>query len=243
MIWLAMFVLLQAQGSNSTAGNSIAAIANSVASSVAEGFGDIIQSYGYAAVFALMLLEGIGFPVPSEVVLPLAGYYAAQGAMSPILAFIAVFAGTTGGLVIDYYIGYYLGKDVIYRHMALFRVDRVKLEAFDRWFVRNGTFAVFIVRFIPEIRALISVPAGFARMSFRRFMAASLAGTFIWDVVLMWFGYRLQSTNSIYTDMVAVSVFIAVLYMLYRYGTGRMLKGVKGGAAKSGQGARRHGIA
>ncbi len=204
----------------------LTSLPGAAASAVSEQFSDLIQSYSYAAVFVLMLLEGIGFPIPSEVVIPLAGYYAATGALNPALSFLAVFAGSTGGLLIDYFIGYYVEKDVVYKHLHFFRINKHSLAHFDSWFNSNGTFAVFIARLIPEVRALISLPAGFAKMPLGRFMLASVTGTLVWDAVLMWFGYTLQSVNSVYLLLTAIGVFGMVLYVLYRYGTKWM--GAKG---------------
>lgn len=178
----------------------------------------IMQQYGYFGIFGLMLLEGASLPIPSEVVIPLAGYFAAQGALNLPLAFIAVLAGSVAGLLIDYYIGYFLGKGVVYKHLKFFHVKQKTLDSFDAWFNRNAVAAVFITRFIPEIRALMSFPAGFARMPMKKFLAYSVAGNIIWDSVLILFGYYLYGQqNNLVVIFGAIGLFALVLYMIFRY--------------------------
>ncbi len=171
--------------------------------------------YGYLAVFGLMLLEGSSLPVPSEVVMPLAGLLAQKGIFNFYIALFAGLMGSIGGLIIDYYIGYFLGKDVVYKHLRLFHIRQESLDNFDEWFTRNGTAAVFISRLIPVLRTFMSFPAGFARMNAKKFFAYSIAGTFIWDVVLMAFGYYfLSATNAVYV-LFAIAVFAIMVYLIY----------------------------
>lgn len=174
-----------------------------------------IQSYGYIAIIILMTLEGTSLPVPSEVIAPTAGYLAAQGILNPYLAFLAVLIGNTFGMIIAYAIGYLVGKKVVYKHLRFFHIKQETLDSFDAWFARNGTFAVFITRMIPEIRGLISFPAGFAKMSFPKFLFWSVLGSAIWDAVLVAFGYYLHAASNIVWIMGAIALFIIVLYLIY----------------------------
>ncbi len=183
-----------------------------------------IQGYGYIALLILMSLEGTGLPVPSEVVIPAAGYFAAKGALNLWLAFIVVLIGNTIGMAIDYTIGYYLGKKVVYKHLKLFHVSQESLDAFDAWFNRNGAFAVFVSRMLPEIRALMSFPAGFARMGLKKFFFWSILGSAIWDGVLILFGYYLISTSNFTILAVSIALFIIILYALVKYAIGRIKK-------------------
>lgn len=175
-----------------------------------------ISTYGYAGLFGLMALEGASFPVPSEVVAPVAGYLAAKGALDFYLAALAILAGNMLGAAADYAIGYFLGKDVVYRHLALFHIKKSSLDSFDEWFARNGSAAVFASRMIPVLRGLISFPAGFAEMNFGKFMAFSLIGSAIWDVALMLFGYYLLSSQNLYLVMASIAALIIVFYIIYK---------------------------
>lgn len=174
-----------------------------------------MYAHGYYALFVLMLLESASLPIPSEVVLPLAGYLGAVHAFNVYVAFIVALLAGVLGMGIDYFIAYYLGKEVVYKHLRRFRIKRRHLEAFDRWFEGNGAFTVFIGRLLPEIRGVISFPAGFALMPKKKFFLYSFAGTVIWDAALMTFGYYALNVSNIYITMISVALFAIALYVLY----------------------------
>jgi membrane protein DedA with SNARE-associated domain len=196
---------------NSTA--SAASAVNGAAAAVVS----FIASHTYLGVFALMALESASLPIPSEVVLPAIGYLAATGAVNFYLAFAAAVIGSMVGIAIDYYVAYFVGKDVVYRHLQSFHIKKSTLDAFDNWFARNGSFAVFISRLIPIVRGLISFPAGFAQMPQKKFYLYSFLGTAIWDITLMLFGYYALDTANITVMFVAVAAFGIVLYAIYVY--------------------------
>ncbi len=184
----------------------------------------LISQYSYYAILVLMLLEAAAFPVPSEVVLPAVGYLAATNQLNPPLSFAAVIIGGIIGMGVDYYIAYFLGKDVVYRHLSLFHVNRERLEAFDDWFAKNGAFAVFITRLVPLVRALINFPAGFAQMPARKFFVYSIAGTLVWDVLLIGFGYYALSLNSFPMVIASIFLFALALYAVYHFTMKRIKK-------------------
>ncbi len=182
-----------------------------------------IHAYGYMALFIAMALESSSIPVPSEVVMPLSGLLAAKGIFSFPLAFIASLLGSLLGIAVDYYIGYYIGKDIVYKHLHRFRISKEKLDSFDKWFERNGVAAVFITRLIPVLRTLMSFPAGFTRMDKKQFFAYSIAGAFIWNLVLMLFGFYVSTyANNAVILMSALGVFALLLYVVYREALKRM---------------------
>ncbi len=184
----------------------------------------LISEYGYIAIFGLMLLEGSSLPVPSEVVLPLAGLLVANHTLNFGLVYIAALLGSIAGLAVDYYIGYFLGKDVVYKNLKLFHIKQAQLDAFDKWFDRNGVSAVFFTRFIPVLRTIMSFPAGFAHMEQKRFFAYSIAGTAIYDIILIIFGIKALSTHNAVITLTSIGIFAIVLYSLYRYAMKRMSK-------------------
>jgi len=173
------------------------------------------HAYGYAAVFFLMLLESATIPVPSEVIMPLAGIFAARHIFDFWPALIASILGSGAGIAIDYYIGYFIGKDIVYKHLRFFRITQAQLDAFDIWFERNGMAAVFITRLVPVIRTVMSFPAGFAKMKPKSFFAYSISGAVIWNTVLMVFGFYALSGTSAEQILAAIGVFVLVLYMIY----------------------------
>lgn len=177
----------------------------------------LIGAYGYAAIFVLTVLEA-AIPIPSEVILPLVGYFGATGQINVFAGYFVAIVGSVIGMTIDYYIAYFLGKEVVYKHLHLFHIKRKSLETFDAWFEKNGRFTVFISRLIPLVRALINFPAGFAEMSVRDFILYSLAGSLIWSALLVGFGYYahgLVVMNLLYL-VIAIALFFVALYALYR---------------------------
>lgn len=183
-----------------------------------------IKSYGYAAIFILMALESSSLPVPSEVVLPLAGLFVAKGLLNFWLALGAAVLGSIVGSLIDYAIGYFIGKEIVYKHLKIFHIKKESLERFDKWFEKNGVAAVFLTRLVPVVRTLINFPAGFAKMPFKKFMLYSVAGMIIWDIVLMAFGFYLLAANSAVIVLAAVGVFAILLYVVYKLAMRRMSK-------------------
>ncbi len=184
----------------------------------------LMGHYGYLAIFGLMLLESSSIPVPSEVILPLAGLFVANGTLHFVPAYAAALLGSLGGLAIDYYIGYFVGKDVVYKHLKLFHISQERLDAFDAWFTRNGLAAVFLSRLIPVIRTVMSFPAGFARMDQKRFFGYSIAGAAIYDLVLIVFGMKALSTNNAVVTLASIGAFAIVLYAVYKLALRRMGK-------------------
>ena len=175
-----------------------------------------LSKYGYIALFGLMVLESASLPIPSEVVLPVAGLLAARGLAGfnfYVALLVAVAAGIVG-ITIDYFIAYFVSKDVVYKHLQLFHIKRETLDGFDSWFNRNGVFAVFSMPMVPVLRGLVSFPAGFAAMPKKQFYAYSILGSLIWDVVLMSLGY--YALQGSVTEIIAVIAIMGVaLYALY----------------------------
>ncbi|VVB77187.1 SNARE associated Golgi protein [uncultured archaeon] len=185
--------------------------------------------YGYVAVFVLMALEAASLPIPSEVVLPLAGYLGATGELGIIGSFIAAIAGSILGMTADYYIAYFIEKDVVYKHLHWFHIKRENVEAFDAWFNDNGRFTVFISRLLPVVRGLINFPAGFAKMRLRDFYIYSIAGAAIWTALLMGLGYYAHGLidQNVYYLTIALAVFAIALYALYKYVMKKILLEIK----------------
>lgn len=184
-----------------------------------------VTSYGYLAFFILMLLESASVPgVASEVVLPLAGLFAARGVLSFPIAFVVILAGSMVGIEIDYYIAYFIGKDFVYKNAGRFGIKKESIRDFEEWFVDNGPFAVFISRFIPVVRGLISLPAGFALMDQKKFFFYSLAGAIIWNFVLMLFGYYALAAHNATEVLASIAIFVIIMYALFHIGMHKIRK-------------------
>jgi len=139
-----------------------------------------------------MLLESSSLPIPSEVVLPFAGYLASSGLLNFWIAVtIATVAGIVGSLV-DYYIGL-KGVQSLAKHKILGRVllSQTQLEIAASWFSRHGASMVFLSRLLPGFRTIVSFPAGAVRMKLLKFIAFTAAGCIFWNVILIYVGWYL----------------------------------------------------
>ena len=180
--------------------------------------------YDYLAIIVLMALESASLPIPSEIILPLAGHFVRTGNLNIILAIVASMVGTVIGISVDYWIAYFIEKDVVYKHLHTFKINKSSLEAFDGWFAKNGAFTVFVSRMLPVVRGLISFPAGFAKMNLKNFYLYSLIGALIWNTALIIFGYYALSISNVQIMFAVLAVFAIVLYFVYRAG----MKKIKG---------------
>lgn len=155
----------------------------------------LLEGWGAGAVFLLMLLENVFPPIPSEVVLPLAGYTAYQGKASLSLTILAGTAGSVAGATIWYYAGRWLGtarlKRFADRHGRWLTLTPTQIDQVDRWFDRHGRWAVLFGRMAPGVRTLISVPAGVTAMPLPPFLVCTTVGSAIWTTLLVAAGYEL----------------------------------------------------
>jgi membrane protein DedA with SNARE-associated domain len=156
----------------------------------------LIEQSGYLGVGFLMFLETLFPPIPSEVIMPVAGMAAARGKMGFAGAVASGTAGAMLGNIVWYLAARALGHDrlrpFIQRHGKWLTLDWADVERVHRWFDRHGIALVLIGRVIPTIRSIISIPAGLLDMRFRNFVIASTIGTAVWTAVLTGAGYKLQ---------------------------------------------------
>lgn len=154
----------------------------------------VIDSLGAVGVGLLVALENIVPPIPSEIVLAMAGYLAGEGEINVVLVTVAATAGSVAGALALYWIGAALGEDRLKRWLdRVPLVERDDLEKADRWFERYGGWAVFLGRMVPVVRSLVSVPAGADRMPLGRFLALTTLGSGIWNSLFVGLGYALGS--------------------------------------------------
>lgn len=156
---------------------------------------NVIQSVGYPGIGLLMVVENVFPPIPSELIMPFAGFVATDGTLSLAGVVIAGTVGSVLGALPLYYVGYRVGEQRLRRwvdrhgHWIMLSVE--ELERSQDWFHRHGAAAVFFCRLVPGIRSLISVPAGMSGMSMVLFLLLSALGTGIWSGVLACLGYVL----------------------------------------------------
>ncbi len=149
-----------------------------------------VLDWGYLGVFVMMVFESTAVPIPAEVVIPPAAYWAAQGRFNIWLVVLAATAGSWVGSALSYWVAYMLGRPLVQRYGRYVFLSPAKLEKADLWFDTYGAGGIFVARLLPGIRHLISIPAGLFRMNFKKFSAMTVAGAGLFNGALAWFGVR-----------------------------------------------------
>jgi LPXTG-motif cell wall-anchored protein len=152
---------------------------------------EVLVGGGLFVLFGLVLLENLLPPIPSEVILPLAGFLVADGEMSFVAAMIAATAGSVVGALIIYGVGRYGGRPLLLRYGDYLYLNAERIDRSEAWFEQYGQRIVFFGRMIPGIRSVVSVPAGLARMDLTLFTLLTLAGSAIWNGALIGAGWAL----------------------------------------------------
>jgi membrane protein DedA with SNARE-associated domain len=150
-----------------------------------------LEGGGYLVLAALILCENLFPPIPSEVLLPLAGFQVFQGTLAFAPAVLAASAGSVAGAVLLYALGRYGGRPLLLAHGRLLRLDPARLDRADAWFDRHGPKIVFFGRLVPGVRSVVSVPAGLSEMPVGRFVALTAAGSALWNTALIGAGWLL----------------------------------------------------
>lgn len=179
---------------------------------------DVMEALGEVGVGVLVAVENLFPPIPSEVVLPLAGFLAAQGRLSLVLTIVAATVGSVVGALALYEMGARFGRDRLRRlvdWMPL--VDLEDLDRAEAWFARYGELSVLIGRCIPVVRSLISVPAGVELMPRWRFTVLTTLGSGVWNIVFVGAGYALGARFTDverYSGWLNTAVYLAILVLL-----------------------------
>jgi membrane protein DedA with SNARE-associated domain len=169
----------------------------------------IFGQLGYPGIFLLMIMESATLPVPSELVLPLGGYLVSQGRLEFWSVVAVATIGSMIGTMIDYSIGYYLGRPAVLRYGQIVRFNQERLGTTERWFTRHGNIVVLLARFVPLLRTLIAFPAGIVRMETKRFLAYSTVGIVVWDIALVYLGL-VAGQNSQTISNILQALFIPI---------------------------------
>ncbi|WP_298251745.1 DedA family protein [uncultured Arthrobacter sp.] len=179
-----------------------------------------METIGAPGAGLAIALENLFPPLPSEVILPLAGFTASRGNFSLAEAIIWTTLGSVVGALALYAIGAWLGRDRMRRLVS--KVPLVDLEDVDRveaWFDRHGSSAVFFGRMIPIFRSLISIPAGIERMAVGKFLLLTTAGSLIWNSIFVLAGFYLGENWSIVEEYAGIFqrivIIAVVLFLIY----------------------------
>lgn len=194
----------------------------------------VISAIGYPGILVLMALESMIFPIPSELVMPFAGFLAGKGEMNFWLVVLFSSLGSLIGSLVSYYMGYYGGRHFVSKFGKYFLLDETDLAKAESWFKKSGEKTIFISRFIPVVRHIISIPAGMGRMDIKKFCVYTVAGATLWNAFLAYLGYFLgerwelvRHYSESFSIIVAVILLAAFVVLVYRHTANRRLRSLE----------------
>jgi membrane protein DedA with SNARE-associated domain len=174
----------------------------------------VIEQGGYWGAAFLMMLESMVAPVPSELVMPFVGFLVVEGKFDLVPAILVTSLASIIGSLVSYYVGYYGGRPIVLKVGRYLLLNREHLEWTERWFARHGSWTIFVSRFIPVVRHLISIPAGLGRMRLLPFCIYTLIGATMWNSFLLWCGYVLRQNWKLveqYTHELDIAVALGLV--------------------------------
>jgi len=189
----------------------------------------LIAFGGYGGIIALMAIESACIPLPSELIMPFAGYLVFQGTMKLALVATAGAIGCNVGSLFAYEIGFYGGRRVVEQYGSWILIGRHELDWADRFFARWGYLAVFLGRLLPVIRTFIALPAGIARMPRLRFHIYTFIGSWPWCFGLAWLGMKLgQNWREIgkylhkFDALILAAIIVGVVWFVWTHWQNRI---------------------
>ena len=195
---------------------------NLIISSIVNWIQDVISALGPWGVAILMAIESCNIPLPSEAILPFAGYLVTKGVFSIHTAAIFGAIGCVLGSIPSYYLGYFGGRKFVEKYGKYFLVSAHDLQMADKWVEKYGDWSFFICRMLPVVRTFISLPAGILRAKKRFFFTFTFLGSLVWSYVLVYVGVTLgentETLKHIWHKFDAVIILVCfVLSVIYIY--------------------------
>ena len=187
---------------------------------------NVTQGFGYVGLGILMTIESSFLPLPSEIVIPPAAYLASQGKMSLLLIIIFGVIGSVLGATINYLLSMSLGRYLVYKIAEnklarLLFITPEKIARAEKYFLENSNSATFYGRLIPVIRHLISIPAGFSKMNYGKFVLYTTLGSTLWVSILAALGYFLGANQALvikyYREIYWVLFILGILWLIYKF--------------------------
>ncbi len=162
---------------------------------------DLFRGMGYPGIVILMAVESSILPLPSELVMPPAGYLAAKGEMSFVVAVACGVLGSILGALANYGLAHWLGRAFFLRLGKYVLITEKALDRSERYFAAHGEISTFLGRMLPVVRHLISIPAGVARMHLGRFVVFTGLGALVWCTILTWIGWFIGSREDVILEV------------------------------------------
>ena len=188
---------------------------------------NFIDTIGYAGIFLAMFIEGILTPIPSEIIMPFAGYLAENGRFNLVLVIFVASVGATLGAIVAYHLAKWLGRAVILKYGKYIGLNEGSLDKANAWFEKYGSYGVLIGHALPGIRSIISFPAGLADMDLKKFTIFTFIGAAIWNTVLGSAGYVLGENygqieelfEAAHIDIIILSILVIAFatYFIYKH--------------------------
>lgn len=180
----------------------------------------IIGATGYAGVFFLMLVESCGIPMPSEVIMPFAGFLVVSGKLGFWQIAIIGAVGNLAGSILAYWIGKRGGRPFLEKYGKYFLIHGRDLDVADKWFAKYGELTVFFGRLLPVIRTYISFPAGISKMNLKKFSFYTFAGALPWSILFAWLGVKMGNNwelirEKLHNFDLAMAIAVVALAALY----------------------------
>lgn len=189
------------------------------------------NALGWPGVIAMMAIESACIPLPSEIIMPLAGWMLIKAHIPLPLPVTYVFLaglygaiGNTVGSIIAYYVGFWAGRPLLNKYGRYILLSQHDLDLTDRWFTRSGGWTVFVSRLLPVVRTYISLPAGIARMNVVKFILYTFIGAFLWSTGLAYGGYllgehweELRSAMRPFDPVFIALIVILIALYIYRH--------------------------
>ncbi|EDN9188918.1 DedA family protein [Listeria monocytogenes] len=186
----------------------------------------IMADFGYIGIFVLIMVENLFPPIPSEIILTFGGFMTTVTSLNVVMVIIVATLGSVVGAILLYKVASYFGKErltkIVLKYGRILRLKESDIERAESFFLKYGSWAVFLCRMIPLIRSLISIPAGMTKMKMSRFLILTTAVSLLWNTVLIGLGAVLgESWNEIVVFMDSFSTIIySVIAILVVVGLG-----------------------
>jgi membrane protein DedA with SNARE-associated domain len=179
-----------------------------------------IGNLGYPGIFILMAMESTVIPLPSELIMPPAGYLASKKELNIFAVIAAGTLGSLAGAYVNYFFSRHLGRPLLIRYGRYVFINEKKLKKIEDFFIKHGEISVFTGRLLPVARHLISIPAGLAGMNELKFSLYTILGAGIWVSVLTYIGYLIGENEELIKEYskeaaIGASIFAVVIIMLY----------------------------
>ncbi|EAC8105435.1 alkaline phosphatase [Listeria monocytogenes] len=186
----------------------------------------IMADFGYIGIFVLIMVENLFPPIPSEIILTFGGFMTTVTSLNVVMVIIVATLGSVVGAILLYKVASYFGKErltkIVLKYGRILRLKESDIERAESFFLKYGSWAVFLCRMIPLIRSLISIPAGMTKMKMSKFLILTTAGSLLWNTVLIGLGAMLgESWSEIVVFMDSFSTIIySIIAILVVVGLG-----------------------